>query len=774
MSYSVKNYIKQNLLNNDYAIDDLDNLTKLISKDSNKLVKKKAIKKILCRYVHVKNSKIYFDIQNRKSDQTLENIQNILEKSTTNNYDSDTNNSKVSNKINKKTKSKKKKKSGFGSLKKSDINNYDSDVDNTVNNKIVNNNTVNNKKEKTEKSKKKKKGGFGFIKKSDINNYDSDVDNTVNDKIEKTKKAEKSKKKKKGGFGFIKKSKSNINNSDSDSDNNNVKSKQSKKTSKTKSKKKKGGFGFLKKSSVDDIDSDIEDMKIRMKIDYNYPEEDKFDGIFKRDELYGPYGSDNYHDDTVFDDELDEDEERRVRIFKHLDSIEYPAQRSKEWFDLRNGMITASDGGTVVGLNPYEKPFEFVNKKVYGKPFNTSIHCYHGKKLEEIATMVYEYRMNVKVKEFGLCQHPKHKFLGASPDGIVCETKLNDPTKKTKYVGRMLEIKCPFQRKILMDPDAPEVYGPHGEKITNLYKDVKKGVCPAYYWVQVQLQLQCCELDECDFWQAEISEYDTKEEFLADTDKKTPWLSKRSKQEKGCLIQLMPINIIGNEKMSSTEKVYNHAQFIYPPRIDMTPHEMDKWVMETLNNLNTVQDGMFRGTVFHSMKYWRIDRTRNITIDRDDKWFEDNLEKFRNSWDRVKYFRANKDKAKLFKRYQESLPKYQSGYSKGKVLERCSDELVETMNKIYNEPTEDDKDSHHKKYAKFLSKVEKNIIDKIGHDTSKEDKLKDMGEKIDDIKDVLNIDIPDDLDEDMMNEEISKLSTMIETVKEITDKYMLD
>ena len=114
--------------------------------------------------------------------------------------------------------------------------------------------------------------------------------------------------------------------------------------------------------------------------------------------------------------------------------------------------------------------------------------------LEEPATMVYQYRMNVTVEEFGLMIHPKYSFLGASPDGIVNHYKLNGK-HKTKYVGRMLEIKCPKVRKIKMD-------GP-----------IKNHICPIYYWDQVQLQLECCDLEECDFWQCKISLYKTRQEF---------------------------------------------------------------------------------------------------------------------------------------------------------------------------------------------------------------------------------------------------------------------
>src|SRR5436305_74546 len=87
-------------------------------------------------------------------------------------------------------------------------------------------------------------------------------------------------------------------------------------------------------------------------------------------------------------------------------------------------MITASDGGLVVNVNPYEPNWAVITKKVFGKAFETNEDCYHGKKFEQIATMIYEYRLNVKVDEFGLCNHPVYKFLGASPDGIVSRFKL--------------------------------------------------------------------------------------------------------------------------------------------------------------------------------------------------------------------------------------------------------------------------------------------------------------------------------------------------------------
>ena len=56
-----------------------------------------------------------------------------------------------------------------------------------------------------------------------------------------------------------------------------------------------------------------------------------------------------------------------------------------------------------------------------------------------------ESNKNVKVDEYGLLQHDKYPFIGASPDGICDKTTL-DGNKLTKLVGRLLEIGGNFTR----------------------------------------------------------------------------------------------------------------------------------------------------------------------------------------------------------------------------------------------------------------------------------------------------------------------------------------
>ena len=148
--------------------------------------------------------------------------------------------------------------------------------------------------------------------------------------------------------------------------------------------------------------------------------------------------------------------------FKHLQTEPQPEQRTTPWYEMRNGMLTASDWGVMLGDNPYSNPDDLILKKCgHEKPFKVGPAILWGVKYEEVAVQIYEFRNKVKVTEFGLIQHPTIKYLGASPDGITED-------------GVMLEIKCPSSRKIT-------------------------GVPPRYYFDQVQGQLEVCELDRCDF-----------------------------------------------------------------------------------------------------------------------------------------------------------------------------------------------------------------------------------------------------------------------------------
>ena len=333
--------------------------------------------------------------------------------------------------------------------------------------------------------------------------------------------------------------------------------------------------------------------------------------------VFAPYGSQWIHD-VQHDDIVNKPEIIRRRLqYEKLASIKYPAQRSPEWFAQRDGKITASDAGVVIGDNKYEYPYKMIVKKIR-ETFQNNEATYHGKKYEDIAKLIYEYRKNVIVNEFGMCEHTIVGCLGASPDGIVTPYK-NDGVHLTELVGRMLEIKVPLSRQIQKT----------GE--------VKGEICPIYYWDQVQMQLECCDLDECDFWQCKLCEYSSWDMFVEDTCKSEPFRSKTTSFEKGCLIQILPADkLVHRTHPDYLKIVHEYAKFIHPPKIEMTPEECKIWADEQIKNLSNTHPTYFVDRII----YWFLSVSHCETINRDKAWFESVKHKYEEMWADITFVRS--------------------------------------------------------------------------------------------------------------------------------------
>jgi len=163
----------------------------------------------------------------------------------------------------------------------------------------------------------------------------------------------------------------------------------------------------------------------------------------------------------------------------HIRAKPQPDQRTDEWYKFRHNLLTASnawkafESQACINQLIYEKckPLKVHEETEY---VNTSSTLHWGQKYEPVSRMVYEHLYKTKVADFGCLQHDKHLFLGASPDGINV-----DPASE-RY-GRMLEIKNVVNRDITGTP--------------------KKE-----YWIQMQLQMETADLNECDFLETQFSE----------------------------------------------------------------------------------------------------------------------------------------------------------------------------------------------------------------------------------------------------------------------------
>lgn len=291
---------------------------------------------------------------------------------------------------------------------------------------------------------------------------------------------------------------------------------------------------------------------------------------------------------------------------KLLQQLPQPEQRSQEWYDMRYNMITASDVGTIIGYNKYQRPRDVILKKCGHNKFKGNIYTLHGQKYEPVATSIYESRYQTNVIEFGLIQHPKISFIGASPDGITDD-------------GIMVEIKCPYTRYINGDVM-------HEKTLS--------------YYAQIQIQLEVCDLNICDFWecQFDIRGYNTFVDYLDDKyipeniekldilpEKNYPLDyikvpdDRRSSNglEKGIIVQVR-------------KEDQDNDEYLYPP-FELSTQEQLQWIS---------QFDQSQYTIFEPL-YWKIKKTSCCRVYRDRQWFAQHkptLEKF---WQNVLDHRKN-------------------------------------------------------------------------------------------------------------------------------------
>tara|TARA_X000000368_G_scaffold117338_2_gene91636 strand:- start:285 stop:1583 length:1299 start_codon:yes stop_codon:yes gene_type:complete len=171
-----------------------------------------------------------------------------------------------------------------------------------------------------------------------------------------------------------------------------------------------------------------------------------------------------------------------------LKSVIQPEQRSDEWYIFRNSTLTASNIYKIF-VSDYSQTqlilekCEPLNINKF-KVTNTNSPLHWGQKYEPVSILYYEYIHKTKVSEFGCIPHEHYSYIAASPDGIICDGSSN-------LFGRMLEIKNVVSREIT-------------------------GIPKMEYWIQMQLQMEVCDLNECDFLETKFIQYDTEEEYRED------------------------------------------------------------------------------------------------------------------------------------------------------------------------------------------------------------------------------------------------------------------
>lgn len=321
--------------------------------------------------------------------------------------------------------------------------------------------------------------------------------------------------------------------------------------------------------------------------------------------------------ETYLIDQLDDVSLRRKNQVDFIKSLPQLEQKSPAWFEMRNSCITATAVSEIMDESPYNTPTNvLLDKCGLPKEFIQNEFVHHGNKFEEIVSLCYSYRNNVRVDEYGLVKHEKYDFIGASPDGICYDT-INIGQGKSKLVGRLIEIKCPFKRKIITEGEIDDV------------------ICPHYYYLQVHTQLHVTNLDECDFVQCDIKEYSSYEEFIADSEPNQNFISVSSKNEKGIIIQLLPKN-----KWDTKNSGLFESKYIYPPKINLSNKEYDTWLNNEL--IRWPSNPLYKDYYLDKPIYWKMILFFPKLIKKTDYDFDKNIPLLKQFWKYVKLYRKHK------------------------------------------------------------------------------------------------------------------------------------
>ncbi len=276
-------------------------------------------------------------------------------------------------------------------------------------------------------------------------------------------------------------------------------------------------------------------------------------------------------------------------------------QRSDSWLSSRKKLLTASDIATVLDqtetscgayitafpdaqfeisvgkpCNPYSNKTEFYLRKCgKGIPFLGNEATLFGQLYEPIAQQVYQQVNRVDLIEFGLIPDPENPWLAASPDGITT-------------AGVNVEIKCPLNR--VADP-----------------------IPPIGYWIQMQIQMQTCGMESCDYICCSFVEFLTEESWVAHFEAKPPEL----RHDNGVLLY----GIVLSDS-------------------DRNQKEYAGWDVNTIADYITWAREHPRASVL-SPRYYALNAFFVTRVARDRKWFQDNVNDLKSVWQMMRHHQEN-------------------------------------------------------------------------------------------------------------------------------------
>ena len=294
-----------------------------------------------------------------------------------------------------------------------------------------------------------------------------------------------------------------------------------------------------------------------------------------------------------------ENKKRVLDQLAQLKTLILPEQRSVEWFRMRENVLTASSLADALGKGHFNTKESLLIDKTSKekKPFITNDIIQWGVKYEPVATAYYEHLNGLTIVEFGLVPHPTFPIFGASPDGI-CDTDAKQP----EMIGRMLEIKCPPRREFTEE-------------------------VPEHYWMQMQGQLETCNLEECDFFQVKLEEYSTRDDYQTDQFVSSEGV-KEGYSANGCPKGLV-LTFLSKDDLGNPVYNYEYCELFtsYEGCIQWYHGIMKRYEEQKIHYDECHQN------------WWYIKRYECTLVLRDRKWWRETMPKIIDFWEDVLHYR---------------------------------------------------------------------------------------------------------------------------------------
>jgi putative phage-type endonuclease len=251
-------------------------------------------------------------------------------------------------------------------------------------------------------------------------------------------------------------------------------------------------------------------------------------------------------------------------------------QRTEAWHQKRGQMLTASEIYKALPEATPAQRYELIMSKLTPKPVSNGPGAkalIWGTRFEPIAKDIYKsinYN-HIDIVDTTCIPHPTVEFLGASPDGIIIASNKDD----FRY-GKLVEFKCPISRKFTNESPIPDAY-----------------------YHQMQLQLECTELEECIYIEMEFKELNYSE-----------WLDSKATYKSLFVIR-------------------NDNTVVYRDISDS--RDVSKWMDDNLPKSEEE---------FHII-YWVLNTWREVTVKKDSQWLKKNLPSFQSAWTEIQEYRKS-------------------------------------------------------------------------------------------------------------------------------------